>query len=83
MQLISPRKRVCLPPIGPRGETHSLVGRGRGPGYPIPTMGQTLWYSSYNQFTVEAHSTQERVLHSAKTGIQPGPAVQQADLTAI
>jgi hypothetical protein len=37
------RKRLLLPLLGPRGETHSLAGEGLG--NPIPTMGQTLWYS--------------------------------------
>jgi hypothetical protein len=37
------RKRVLLPPFGPRGETHSLAGEGD----PILTKGQTLWYSMY------------------------------------
>ncbi len=32
-----------LPPLGPRGETHSLAGEGVGD--PILTKGQTLWYS--------------------------------------
>ncbi len=35
------RKRVLVPPLGPRVETHSPAGWGE----PIPTKGQTLWYS--------------------------------------
>jgi hypothetical protein len=31
--------------LGPRGETHWLAGEGVGG--PIPTKGQTLWYSMY------------------------------------
>ncbi len=38
----------CYPlPLGPRGETHSLAGGG---GDPIPTKGQTFWYSLYTTF---------------------------------
>jgi hypothetical protein len=32
-------------PLDPRGETHSLAGEGVGD--PIPTKGQTLWYSMH------------------------------------
>ncbi len=43
------------PPLGPSRETHSLAGRGWGD--PIPTKGQTLWYSTvciiqYNRSTL-------------------------------
>jgi hypothetical protein len=36
-----------LPPLGPRGETHSLAGRGGAWGDPFQTKGQTRWYSMY------------------------------------
>ncbi len=39
-------KRVLLPPLGSRGETHSLAGEGVR-GDPIPTKGQTRGYFIY------------------------------------
>ncbi len=42
-----PQGRVAPPPLGPRGETHSLGEGGGGWGDPTPTNGQTFWYSMY------------------------------------
>ncbi len=41
----SPTSDCCPPPLGPRGETHSLAEGGA-----IPTKGQTFWYSMYTIF---------------------------------
>ena len=40
------RKRVLLPPFGSKRGDTLACGGGRG-GDPIPTKGQTLWYSMY------------------------------------
>jgi hypothetical protein len=39
---VSPPPHICF-----RGITHSLAGEGVGVGDPIPTRGQTLWFSRY------------------------------------
>ncbi len=47
-----PSRPNWVPPTphpGSKGETHSLAGK-RVRGDPIPTMGQTLWYSMYAIF---------------------------------
>jgi hypothetical protein len=46
------RKRVLLPPLGPRGDT--LACGGGGWGDPILTMGQTLWYSRYTKIPLRS-----------------------------
>ncbi len=48
------REGVLLPPFWVQGRRHTR-SPGRGWGHPIPTKGQTLWYSTYvyyNPFTV-------------------------------
>ncbi len=46
-----PHPQASVSPLlfGSKGETHSLAGKGMGD--PIPTKGQTLWYSMYNPST--------------------------------
>ncbi len=48
-QLPNPQASVSPLLFGSKGETHSLAGKGMGD--PIPTKGQTLWYSMYNPST--------------------------------
>ncbi len=63
-----------LPTLDPRKETHSLEGKGVR-GDPIPTKGQTLWYSMYvyyNPSTLKTTGRQLPPLSSVLYGIISG-----------
>ncbi len=54
---LSPSSEFVSLPLGSWGGRHTRL-RGRGRGDPIPTKGETLWYSLYTIITPHTHSLQ-------------------------